>query len=103
MGTKKHKHAELIHKWAEGAEIQYTRGGDTWLDIEEPAWNPAIKYRAKPKALKRVVVARMGRVPPNSTFSMKAEYSNHAGFMFTNTTHEEVSVEVSVMVESEED
>ena len=52
-----HKHAALIHAWAEGAQIQYDFGRG-WSDYAEgsglaPSWNdPLIKFRVKPKAIR---------------------------------------------------
>jgi len=44
----KHKHAELIHAWAEGARIQ-TLDSDTWVDVPRPSWGDGITYRIKPE------------------------------------------------------
>ena len=43
MGMIKHKYAELIHAWADGATIQvyWTGSGKTqfeWMDVERPDW-----------------------------------------------------------------
>lgn len=46
--SKRHKHADLIHAWAEGAEIEYQRSNGTWEDCE-PAWAENTNYRIKPK------------------------------------------------------
>lgn len=52
----KHKHAELIHAWADGAKIQYKYKED-WIDIEdnEPFWDSSGTYRIKPEEKKPVV------------------------------------------------
>lgn len=47
----KHKHAELIKAWADGAEIQiktvyYDR---VWLDDLNPSWGEHNEYRIKPE------------------------------------------------------
>jgi hypothetical protein len=44
----KHRHAELIHAWVNGAEIQWKTINGKWLDIKSPRWN-ADEYRVKPK------------------------------------------------------
>ena len=44
----KHKHAELIHAWADGARIQ-TLDSDTWVDVPRPSWGDGITYRIKPE------------------------------------------------------
>lgn len=43
----KHKHADLIIDWANGAEIQVKDDGK-WVDIE-PSWMKGKEYRIKPK------------------------------------------------------
>ena len=47
---KPHIHAELIHAWADGAEIEYKPmfGGD-WLAVAGPAWSEVSEYRIKPE------------------------------------------------------
>jgi hypothetical protein len=46
----KHKHADLIHAWADGAEIQTNDIGE-WRDLVEATYifNPHFDYRIKPK------------------------------------------------------
>jgi hypothetical protein len=43
----KHKHADLIKAWADGAEIQVYSGG-YWVDTA-PSWNETDQYRIKPE------------------------------------------------------
>jgi hypothetical protein len=50
----KHKHADLIHAWADGAEIQRLID-DIWWDSPEPEWYPEYTYRIKPEEKKPVV------------------------------------------------
>jgi hypothetical protein len=49
--TMKHKHAELIKAWADGAKIQllHTNHPQHWEDIENPFWYPCAVYRIKPE------------------------------------------------------
>jgi hypothetical protein len=44
----KHKHAALIHAWAEGAKIQYRYSdiNPEWTDTDNPTWNGP-EYRIK--------------------------------------------------------
>ena len=55
----KHKHAELIKAWADGAEIQarlaegYGTGG--WYDTDIPTWGLDKEYRIKPEPKPDVV------------------------------------------------
>ena len=45
----KHKHAELIKKWADGAKIQIKYfENDDWKDVD-PAWGEQFEYRIKPE------------------------------------------------------
>jgi hypothetical protein len=48
MNTR-HKHADLIIAWANGAKIQYYHCGD-WFDVDTPNWRADGAYRIKPKA-----------------------------------------------------
>lgn len=51
---KRHKHADLIHAWAEGTEIQFLNSIDQWVDIEgAPCWHKDHQYRIKPKLVKK--------------------------------------------------
>ena len=45
----KRKHAELIHAWADGAEIGYQQShSKTWVSIRDPVWDEDTMYRIKP-------------------------------------------------------
>jgi hypothetical protein len=45
----RHKHADLIHAWAEGAEIEiYDPCVDQWKPSRHPTFYAAWKYRIKP-------------------------------------------------------
>lgn len=48
---KQHKHAELIKKWADGAEIQVFDGffNHDWVDCYNPSWDDDLEYRIKNK------------------------------------------------------
>jgi len=45
----KHKHADLIHAWADGAEIQVKNPFNEWIDEKNPIWESWIEYRIKPE------------------------------------------------------
>lgn len=47
----RHKHADLIHAWAEGAEIQWSPDGFDWYLCYTPHWHENF-YRIKPKLVK---------------------------------------------------
>ena len=49
--NKRHKHADLIIAWANGAVIQYKLGAGVWEDSvnNAPSWALTGVYRIKPK------------------------------------------------------
>jgi len=49
--TNRRKHADLIHAWAEGADIQFQRKDGTWDNVilNMPTWSEKETYRIKPK------------------------------------------------------
>lgn len=52
----KHKHAELIKAWADGAEIEfYIEQENLWVKTETPGWMQDTKYRIKPEPKPDVV------------------------------------------------
>lgn len=53
----KHKHADLIKAWADGAKIQaISDDGTKWNDCNSaPNWNPFRTYRIKPEPKHDVV------------------------------------------------
>ena len=54
---KPHKHADLIHAWAEGAEIEYRwTGTEKWEDCVYPQWHEQAEYRIKPTPIKIDIV-----------------------------------------------
>ena len=50
--TNKHKHAEVIKAWVEGAEIEYLSIGGHWLPASTPTWCVSTEFRVKPKLYK---------------------------------------------------
>ena len=44
----RHKHADLIIEWANGAKIQF-ESSDEWRDDPYPTWFPENNYRIKPE------------------------------------------------------
>jgi hypothetical protein len=51
----KHKHAELIKAWADGAQIQVKACNVVWEDREHPVWSTNREYRIKPEEKQPVV------------------------------------------------
>ena len=70
----KHKHAELIKAWADGAEIEiFSKLFKEWRFISEPDWNKDYQFRIKPEPKTDVVeYLRVGR----RTYSSTLEWSN---------------------------
>ena len=56
----KHKHAELIKAWADGALIEtYSKRYKRWVAAAKPTWDVNTQYRAKPRfifAERRIVI-----------------------------------------------
>ena len=53
----KHKHAELIKAWADGAEIEFwSKGLEKWVADLKPDWLTCCEYRVKPKPKPDVVL-----------------------------------------------
>lgn len=46
---EKHKHAEVIKAWADGATIQMKHDDNSWHDSPDPTWLNGCKYRIKPE------------------------------------------------------
>ena len=51
----KHKHADLIHAWADGAEIEFKMPDGRWRITARPTWHVSDEYRIKPEEKKPVV------------------------------------------------
>lgn len=110
MANRRHKHADLIHAWAEGAIIQFEYSPGKWEDCidNDPAWDEAKNYRIKPaKKVIRfrnwlmksgdIVTHQKGRTPdPTQSknfvgwvcgwqeVDVEVEGNNPNGFEFTN-------------------
>jgi len=50
-----HKHAALIHAWADGAEIEYRKPNGDWVLDDEMGWYEDYYYRIKPEPKPDVV------------------------------------------------
>ena len=52
----KHKHAELIKAWANGAQIEVKHPSNgSWWDAKPPSWDLDYEYRIKPEEKQPVV------------------------------------------------
>jgi hypothetical protein len=48
--TKPHKYADLIKAWADGQEIEVSKGNSRWCVVDHPSWSDSLLYRIKPAA-----------------------------------------------------
>ena len=83
----KHKHAELIKKWADGAQIQVKY--DEWQDTDSPTWDEEFEYRIKPEeksdfAVSANVVFKLGLNGDYLEFSKTGKHNIE--FVFDGTT-----------------
>jgi len=83
----KHKHSELIKKWADGAQIQVKYAD--WEDTENPSWNKEFEYRLKPEekpdfAVSANVVFKLGLNGDYLEFSKTGKHNIE--FVFDGTT-----------------
>lgn len=68
--SKPHKHAALIHAWADGAEIEYRPAGGTgWTEMPTPQWSLIGDYRIKPQTQLDVAIEALERFANTQRFS----------------------------------
>lgn len=93
----KHKHADLIHAWADGAEIQYKNNEGVWIDFPgwyEPVWNSTeLEYRIKPEP-KPDVVFEYHSFLYNKMEAIKARETPNIRIIYDGETGELKSAEV---------
>jgi hypothetical protein len=78
----KHKHADLIHAWADGAQIQSRNDiSGCWEDNRLPMWAQDTMYRIKPELKPDVV--RYGEVYVGCTNSWQTFYHSKANVQYT--------------------
>lgn len=73
----KHKHYELIHKWADGAVIQFLNRNNEWQDVldNKPTWSTKETYRVKPAYIQIESVTVKGKRIDEQGNSTYWEYS----------------------------
>ena len=81
----RHKHADVIIAWANGAQIQlYHHSRGEWIDTLDPSWLECTKYRIKPEP-KPDVVMRYGAdrrgiyKEPVGDFNLKLTFDGETG------------------------
>ena len=61
MGQR-HKHADVIIAWVEGAKIEYrdpaTHPVGTWVETPHPGWHENYEYRVRPVKAYRVALLK---------------------------------------------
>jgi len=81
----KHKHADLIHAWADGAQIQFRTSNGNWADLDHcPSWSTNWEYRIKPEPKPDIVMyfevrKPYGEILPNPFHNIKATYDGETG------------------------
>ena len=74
MTQHKHKHADLIHAWADGAEIQRPSCyNDSWIDDDDPRWYADNEYRVKPKHTTTETFIRKEKTPSDRSKTNRHE------------------------------
>ena len=81
--NKPHKHAALIHAWADGAEIQKLCGDGWYDDSDTPEWYEDSEYRIKPRTVTKTGWVNLYRVnygvkPGLDVFDTEAEARHKA-------------------------
>ena len=58
--SKRHKHADAVIAWAEGAKIEYRdparHHSGLWVECQHPGWYENFEYRVKPVKAYRVAL-----------------------------------------------
>ncbi len=74
--SEPHKHAELIHAWADGAKIQMRNADTIWIDTDHPMWNIGTEYRIKPTTKLDLAIEALVKISLyNSTEAKQAHYA----------------------------
>jgi hypothetical protein len=92
-----HKHATLIHAYADGAEIQLQNSIGEWTDEKYPTWNLSAVYRLKPEPKPDLVVERMvcvTAVDDDTYITLGITNYSNCRFVFDGETGKLKSVEV---------
>ena len=74
----KHKHAELIKAWADGAQVQIKMQNGVWLDIDRHHWNVDCEFRIKPA---EKVVRWLWIFEDNGIWSVTHSYLTESEFL----------------------
>ena len=75
---KPHKHAEVIHAWADGAEVQIKMHDGVWINVDTPYWHNGCEYRIKPA---EKVVRWLWIFEDNGIWSVTHSYLTESEFL----------------------
>ena len=87
----RHKYADLIHAWADGAEIQVLNNGK-WIDIYYLSWSEYAEYRIKPQPKPDYVL--YDNVSLETELSMRIGNNSNVRYTFDGETNKLKSAEV---------
>jgi hypothetical protein len=82
----KHKHAEVIKAWADGAKIQYKSMVGDWYDDDKPVWLITAEYRVKPEPKPDIV-----RIMYAEVFGLGKFLTLHDNIYCTDIRYQKVS------------
>lgn len=70
LTPKRHKHADLIIAWANGAQIQFKSGSGNWVDCMSLVigWYEEVEYRIKPEKPPKYRVALLKSLTSGKTW-----------------------------------
>ena len=80
----KHKHADLIHAWCEGAEIEVKVNGE-WESVKRPSWDEYLQYRIKPEPKPDVVYYAKFRINLVSAYHIEKLKDDNLRLLFDET------------------
>ena len=89
----KHKHAELIKAWADGAKIEFHSHDDVWFLAMKPEWDIEQKYRIKPEPKPDIVMDQYIYVDRGRIY-LNADRTANIRYTFSGETGELIKAEV---------
>lgn len=97
--NKPHRHAELIHAYADGAEIEvYDKKFEKWTATENPCFLSGMEYRIKPEPRPDLIYYGVfdmdGAATIDSVFTKFFDHGDHIKVTFCGETGKLKSAEV---------
>ena len=90
----RHKHADLICAWANGAKLQIKFGDDQWFDTPIPHWDIDREYRINPEPKPDLVEYYSISKRHHLTTSWEDSHFNNLKLTFDGDTGELKAAEV---------